>query len=35
MIQEGFEYSYVTNGLALILLRVPYNYPSTLYYYLR
>lgn len=25
MIQEGFEYSYVTNGLALVLLRVPYD----------
>ena len=23
MIQEGLEHSYVTNGLALILLRVP------------
>ncbi|OJJ79294.1 uncharacterized protein ASPGLDRAFT_52756 [Aspergillus glaucus CBS 516.65] len=34
MIQEGLEYSYVTNGLALILLRVPYDDPGTLYYHL-
>ena len=34
MIQEGLEYSYVTNGLALVLLRVPYDNPSTLLYYL-
>ncbi|BCR83053.1 uncharacterized protein ACHE_10455A [Aspergillus chevalieri] len=34
MIQEGLEYSYVTNGLALILLRVPYEDPGTLYYHL-
>ncbi|KZF24821.1 hypothetical protein L228DRAFT_243546 [Xylona heveae TC161] len=33
MIQEGLEYSYVTNGFALVLLRVPYDDPSTLYYY--
>ncbi|PCG88212.1 Lipopolysaccharide kinase [Penicillium occitanis (nom. inval.)] len=33
MIQEGLEYSYITNGLALVLLRVPYDDPSTLYYY--
>uniref|UniRef100_A0A093URC1 Reticulocyte-binding protein 2 like a n=1 Tax=Talaromyces marneffei PM1 TaxID=1077442 RepID=A0A093URC1_TALMA len=33
MIQEGLEYSYITNGLALVLLRVPYHDPSTLYYY--
>ncbi|KAG0155433.1 hypothetical protein PDIDSM_1010 [Penicillium digitatum] len=29
MIQEGLEYSYVTNGVARILLRVPYDDPST------
>ena len=34
MIQEGLEYFYVTNGLALVLLRVPYDNPSTLLYYL-
>ena len=34
MIQEGLEYSYVTNGLALVLLRVPYEDPGTLYYHL-
>ncbi|KAI7973041.1 hypothetical protein EIK77_000827 [Talaromyces pinophilus] len=34
MIQEGLEYSYITNGLALVLLHVPYHDPSTLYYYL-
>ena len=34
MIQEGLEYSYVTNGLAIVLLRVPYDDPATLYYYL-
>ncbi|KAJ5335850.1 uncharacterized protein N7506_005786 [Penicillium brevicompactum] len=34
MIQEGLEYSYVTNGVARVLLRVPYNDPSTLYYFL-
>ncbi|QQK47612.1 Protein kinase-like domain [Penicillium digitatum] len=33
MIQEGLEYSYVTNGVARILLRVPYDDPSTLYYF--
>ncbi|KKK13727.1 hypothetical protein AOCH_003360 [Aspergillus ochraceoroseus] len=33
MIQEGLEYSYITNGLSLILLRVPHDEPSTLYYY--
>ncbi|KUL81296.1 hypothetical protein ZTR_09231 [Talaromyces verruculosus] len=33
MIQEGLEYSYITNGLALVLLRVPYDDPSTLYYF--
>ena len=34
MINEGLEYSYVTNGLALVLLQVRYDDPSTLYYYL-
>ena len=34
MIQEGLEYSYLTNGFALVLLYVPYDEPSTLYYYL-
>ena len=34
MIQEGLEYSYLTNGLALVLLRIPYDDPGTLYYHL-
>lgn len=34
MIQEGLEYSYLTNGLAVVLLRVLYNDPTTLYYHL-
>ncbi|KAB8227884.1 uncharacterized protein BDW43DRAFT_234143 [Aspergillus alliaceus] len=34
MIQEGLEYSYLTNGFALVLLHVPYDEPSTLYYHL-
>lgn len=34
MIQEGLEYSYLTTGMALVLLQVPYDKPSTLYYYL-
>lgn len=34
MIQEGLEYSYLTNGFAYVLLRVPYDEPSTLYYHL-
>jgi hypothetical protein len=34
MIQEGLEYSYVTNGIARVLLRVPRNDPGTLYYFL-
>ncbi|KAJ5932869.1 hypothetical protein N7516_007358 [Penicillium verrucosum] len=34
MIQEGLEYSYVTNGIARVFLRVPYDDPSTLYYFL-
>ncbi|CAG8899420.1 unnamed protein product [Penicillium egyptiacum] len=34
MIQEGLEYSYVTNGIARVLLRVPHDDPSTLYYFL-
>ncbi|KAL4756341.1 uncharacterized protein BDW70DRAFT_154280 [Aspergillus foveolatus] len=33
MIQEGLEYSYVTNGIARVLLRVPQDDPSTLYYF--
>ncbi|KAJ5779237.1 hypothetical protein N7457_006957 [Penicillium paradoxum] len=33
MIQEGLEYSYLTTGLALVLLRVPYDKPNILYYY--
>ncbi|KAL4924395.1 uncharacterized protein BDV17DRAFT_213208 [Aspergillus undulatus] len=33
MIQEGLEYSYVTNGIARVLLRVPQENPSTLYYF--
>ncbi|KAJ5469740.1 hypothetical protein N7539_009358 [Penicillium diatomitis] len=34
MIQEGLEYSYVTNGVARVLLRVPHDKPGTLYYFL-
>lgn len=34
MIQEGLEYSYLTNGLVVALLRDPYNDPTTLYYHL-
>ncbi|CAG7934244.1 unnamed protein product [Penicillium olsonii] len=34
MIQEGLEYSYVTNGIARVLLRVPHDDPGTLYYFL-
>ncbi|KAK2750179.1 hypothetical protein FQN57_004675 [Myotisia sp. PD_48] len=34
MIQEGLEYSYVSNGFAVVLLRVLENDPGTLYYYL-
>ncbi|KAJ5129157.1 uncharacterized protein N7515_005196 [Penicillium bovifimosum] len=34
MIQEGLEYSYVTNGIARVLLRVPCDDPGTLYYFL-
>ncbi|KAJ5589469.1 hypothetical protein N7537_012147 [Penicillium hordei] len=33
MIQEGLEYSYVTTGIARVLLRVPHDNPSTLYYH--
>ncbi|KAJ6003894.1 hypothetical protein N7540_013176 [Penicillium herquei] len=33
MIQEGLEYSYLTNGIARVLLRVPQDDPSTLYYF--
>jgi 3-hydroxymyristoyl/3-hydroxydecanoyl-(acyl carrier protein) dehydratase len=32
MIQEGLEYSYLTNGLIDVQLRVPYDDPTTLYY---
>ncbi|ODQ68758.1 hypothetical protein LIPSTDRAFT_60119, partial [Lipomyces starkeyi NRRL Y-11557] len=32
MIRKGLEYSYITNGLALVLLRVCSDDPSTLYY---
>ncbi|KHN93689.1 Protein kinase-like domain protein [Metarhizium album ARSEF 1941] len=34
MIQEGLEYSYVTNGLMDVQLWVPYDDPTTLYYHL-
>ncbi|KAH7304561.1 hypothetical protein B0I35DRAFT_454667 [Stachybotrys elegans] len=34
MIQEGLEYSYLTNGVARVFLRVPQDEPSTLYYFL-
>lgn len=33
IVQEGLEYSYVTNGIARILLRIPRDEPSTLYYF--
>ena len=33
MIQGGLEYSYMTNGIAWVLLRVPQHNPSMLYYY--
>ncbi|KAJ5161021.1 hypothetical protein N7492_006413 [Penicillium capsulatum] len=33
MFEEGCEYSYVTNGLNRILLRVPQDEPTTLYYF--
>lgn len=33
MLEGGCEYSYVTNGVARILLRVPHDEPITLYYY--
>lgn len=33
MIQEGLEYSYITNEIARVLLRVQHDDPSTLYYY--
>lgn len=32
MVQEGLEYSYLTNGIARVFLRVPRDEPSTLYY---
>ena len=34
MIQEGCAYSILTNGLARVLLYIPYDDPATLYYYL-
>ncbi|KAJ5348618.1 uncharacterized protein N7506_001871 [Penicillium brevicompactum] len=34
MIQEGLEYSYLTNGLLDVQLWVPYDDPTTLYYHL-
>ncbi|KAJ5131203.1 uncharacterized protein N7515_007242 [Penicillium bovifimosum] len=34
MIREGLEYSYLTTGIALVLLWVPLEKPSTLYYHL-
>ncbi|EHA26120.1 hypothetical protein ASPNIDRAFT_120396, partial [Aspergillus niger ATCC 1015] len=34
MLQEGLEYSYLTNRFTLVLLRVPYDNPGTLYYHL-
>ncbi|KAJ5562930.1 hypothetical protein N7535_002623 [Penicillium sp. DV-2018c] len=34
MIRDGLEYSYVTNGIARVLLRVPRDAPGTLYYFL-
>ncbi|KAH8432444.1 uncharacterized protein LDX57_010080 [Aspergillus melleus] len=34
MIQEGLEYSYLTNGLMDVQLWVPYDDPATLYYHL-
>ncbi|KAJ6096609.1 hypothetical protein N7486_007355 [Penicillium sp. IBT 16267x] len=33
MFEEGCEYSYVTNGLTRVLLRVPQDEPTTLYYF--
>lgn len=33
IIQEGLEYSYITNGIARVLLRVSRDDPSTLYYF--
>ncbi|KAJ9485119.1 hypothetical protein VN97_g8228 [Penicillium thymicola] len=33
MIQLGLEYSYLTTGIVRVLLRVPRDKPSTLYYY--
>ncbi|KAI9731009.1 MAG: hypothetical protein M1834_005470 [Cirrosporium novae-zelandiae] len=34
MIDEGIEYSYLTNGLARVFLRIRRDDPTTLYYYL-
>ncbi|KAJ5588790.1 hypothetical protein N7537_011468 [Penicillium hordei] len=33
MIHEGLEYSYLTNGIIRVLLRVPRDEPTTLYYF--
>ncbi|PLB44175.1 hypothetical protein P170DRAFT_368169 [Aspergillus steynii IBT 23096] len=34
MIELGLEYGYVSTGLGLVLLRIPYDNPETLYYHL-
>ncbi|KAJ5111929.1 hypothetical protein NUU61_001559 [Penicillium alfredii] len=34
IIQEGLEYSYLTNGIARVLLCVPHDNPDTLHYFL-
>ncbi|DAA77115.1 TPA_exp: Uncharacterized protein A8136_6881 [Trichophyton benhamiae CBS 112371] len=34
MLQEGLEYSYLTNGLAVVLLRVPRDTPEVVYYHM-
>ncbi|KAJ5714337.1 uncharacterized protein N7483_011518 [Penicillium malachiteum] len=33
MIQEGLQYSWLTNGIARVLLRIPYDEPGTLQYF--
>ena len=33
MVQEGLEYSYLTNGITRVLLRIPQDEPTTLYYF--
>lgn len=33
MIREGLEYSYITTGLAIIQLWIPFDDPGTLYYH--